>query len=78
MRELKATDINQSIRIEVTLKELDIIRVCLAMADSNDLKSSFREAGIKFESSEKYILINDCRKILEHYGVLKNRNDDEV
>lgn len=78
MREIKETDLNQSIRIEMTLKELDIVRLCLAIADSDDLKSGFREAGIKFESSEKYTLIKDCRKILEHYGVLENRNDDEV
>lgn len=29
MRELKETDLNQSIRIEMTLKELDIVRLCL-------------------------------------------------
>ena len=46
MREIKETDLNQSIRIEMTLKELDIVRLCLAIADSDDLKSGFREAGI--------------------------------
>ncbi len=76
MRELKQTDLNQSIRIEMTLKELDIVRLCLAITDNNDLKSGFREAGIKFESSEKYLLIKSCRDILESYGVL--RKSDEV
>jgi hypothetical protein len=76
MREIKETDLNQSIRIEMTLKELDIVRLCLSIADSNDLKSGFREAGIKFESSEKYLLIKSCRDILEGYGVL--RKSDEV
>lgn len=76
MRELKETDLNQSIRIEMTLKELDIVRLCLATADNNDLKSGFREAGIKFESSEKYLLIKSCRDILESYGVL--RKSDEI
>lgn len=42
MREIKETDLNQSIRIEMTLKELDIVRLCLSIADSNDLKSGFR------------------------------------
>lgn len=70
MREIKETDLNQSIRIEMTLKELDIVRLCLSIADSNVLKSGFREAGIKFESSEKYLLIKSCRDILESYGIL--------
>lgn len=54
MRKIKETDLNQSIRIEMTLKELDIVRLCLVIADSDDLKSGFRESGIKFESSEKF------------------------
>lgn len=76
MREIKETDLNQSIRIEVTLKELDIVRLCLSIADSDDLKSLFKGAGIKFELSEKYLLIKSCRDILESYGVL--RKSDEV
>ena len=75
MREIKEIDLNQSIRIEVTLKELDIVRLCLSVADNNDLKSGFREAGIKFESSEKYILIQNCRNILESYGVLRKSDE---
>ncbi len=75
MREIKETDLNQSIRIEVTLKELDIVRLCLSIANSNDLKSGFREAGIKFESSEKYVLIKNCRDILESYGVLRKSDE---
>ena len=63
MREIKEADLNQSIRIEMTLKELD-------------LKSGFREAGIKFESSEKYLLIKSCQDILQSYGVLGK--SDEV
>lgn len=76
MREIKEADLNQSIRIEMTLKELDIVRLCLTIADSNDLKSGFREAGIKFESSEKYLLIKSCQDILQSYGVLGK--SDEV
>lgn len=76
MREIKETDLNQSIRIEMTLKELDIVRLCLGIADSDDLKSGFREAGIKFESSEKYLLIKSCQDILQSYGVLGK--SDEV
>lgn len=76
MREIKETDLNQSIRIEMTLKELDIVRLCLVIADSDDLKSGFRESGIKFESSEKYLLIKRCQDILQSYGVLGK--SDEV
>jgi hypothetical protein len=76
MREIKETDLNQSIRIEMTLKELDIVRLCLVIADSDDLKSGFREAGIKFESSEKYLLVKSCQDILQSYGVLGK--SDEV
>ena len=76
MREIKETDLNQSIRIEMTLKELDIVRLCLTIADSDDLKLGFREAGIKFESSEKYLLIKSCQDILQSYGVLGK--SDEV
>lgn len=75
MREIKEIDLNQSIRIEATLKELDIIRACLAIADSNVLKSGFREAGIGFESSEKYVLIKNCRDILESYGALRKSDE---
>ena len=75
MREIKEIDLNQSIRIEITLKELDIVGVCLAIADSNVLKSSFRESGIVFESSEKYVLIKNCRDILESYGVLRKSDE---
>lgn len=76
MREIKETDLNQSIRIEMTLKELNIVRLCLVIADSDDLKSGFREAGIKFESSEKYLLIKSCQDILQSYGVL-GKSDEE-
>ena len=76
MREIKETDLNQSIRIEMTLKELDIVRLCLVIADSDDLKSGFRESGIKFESSEKYLLNKSCQDILQSYGVLGK--SDEV
>lgn len=55
---------------------LDIVRLCLVIADSDDLKSGFREAGIKFESSEKYLLIKSCQDILQSYGVLGK--SDEV
>lgn len=75
MREIKEIDLNQSIRIEVTLKELDIVRLCLSIADSNALKSNFREVGIKFESSEKYVLIKNCQDILESYGVLRKSDE---
>ena len=60
----------------MTLKELDIVRLCLVIADSDDLKSGFRESGIKFESSEKYLLIKSCQDILQSYGVLGK--SDEV
>lgn len=75
MREIKEVDLNQSIRIEMTLKELDIVRLCLVIADSDDLKLGFREAGIKFESSEKYLLIKSCQDILQSYGVLGKRDE---
>jgi hypothetical protein len=79
MREIKEAGLNQSIRIEMTLKELDIVRVCLAIADGDVLESLFKEAGIKFESSEKYLLIKSCRDILESYGVLRIlRKSDEA
>lgn len=79
MREIKETDLNQRIRIEVTLKELDIVRVCLAIADGDVLESLFKEAGITFESSEKYLLIKSCRDILESYVVLRIlRKSDEA
>ena len=76
MREIKETDLNQSIKIEMTLKELDVIRVCLAVANDSKIASVFESGNIKYESQEKYTLIIDCRNILESYGVL--RKSDEV
>lgn len=78
MKEIKEINLKHTVKIEISLKELDVIRICLATADGNNIKSYLDNAGIEFESSEKYELMKDCRRILERYGVLEKRNDDEI
>lgn len=75
MREIKEIDLNQNVKIDITLKELDVIRVCLAVANDSEIASVFESSNIKYESQEKYTLINDCRNILESYGVLRKSDE---
>lgn len=55
MREIKEIDLNQNVKIDITLKELDVIRVCLAVANDSEIASVFESGNIKYESQEKYI-----------------------
>lgn len=75
MREIKEIDLNQNVKIDITLKELDVIRVCLAVANDSEIASVFESSNIKYESQEKYTLMNDCRNILESYGVLRKSDE---
>ena len=50
MREIKEIDLNQNVKIDITLKELDVIRVCLAVANDYEIASVFEsviDTGIK-------------------------------
>ena len=76
MKEIKEIDLNQNVKIDITLKELDIIRLGLAVANDSEIVSFFKSGKRKYEPQEKYALIRDCRDILESYGVL--RKSDEV
>lgn len=75
MREIKEIDLNQNVKIDITLKELDVIRVCLAVANDSEIASVFESGNIKYESQEKYTLIKDCRNILESYRVLRKSDE---
>lgn len=70
MREIKEKDLNQNIKIDITLKELDVIRACLTFADHSRVEPVLKNRGIKYELQERFALIKDCRSILESHGAL--------
>lgn len=70
MREIKEKDLNQNIKIDITLKELNIIRACLTFADHSRVAPVLKDRGIKYELQERFALLKDCRSILESHGAL--------